>query len=61
MLDYEIVESVFFILILGLLGTLGISLIWRGLVDLLSEQSSIRWIIPNLKERKNTPNRFISK
>ena len=61
MLDYEIVESVFFILILGLLGTLGISLIWRGLVDLLSEQSSIRWIIPNLKERKNTRNRFISK
>ena len=52
MLDYGIVESIFFLLVLGTLGALGIYLIWRGLVDLLSEKSPVRCIIPNHQERK---------
>jgi len=56
MLDDGIVESIFFLLMLGVLGALGIYLIWRGLVDLLSEKSTVRCIIPNHQERKKARN-----
>jgi hypothetical protein len=56
MLDYEIVEGIFFLLMLGVLGALGIYLIWRGLVDLLSEKSTVCCIIPNHHKREKDRN-----